>query len=102
MHVIITLHIRIPKRRSAPMVVSAIAHLPGQSPHHEPHVVTPLDPRPGCTADDVAGRVNRLQRTPIPLDAPAWFFELVRQKDAQGLVREAVRDAVRQAKRQRA
>lgn len=95
MHVMITLHIRIPKRATAPMVATAIAHPPEQSPHHEPHIVTRLDPRPGYTSDDVAGRVNRLQRTPLPLEVPAWFFDLERQNDAQELVLEAIRDAVR-------
>lgn len=100
MHVIFTLHIRMPKRMSAPMAVSVIAHLPGQSPHDEPHVVTPFDRRPAYTSDDVAGRVNRLQRTRIPLDALSWFFEPERQKDTQELVLEAVRAAAQHVRRQ--
>lgn len=81
------------------MVASAIAHPPAQSPHHELHVVTRLDLCPGRTADDVVCRIRPLQRMPIPLDVPAWFFDRERQKDAQGVVLEAVRDTVRQAKR---
>ncbi len=49
MLVTIMLHIRIPKRPTAPMVATAIAHLPGQSPHDEPRFVTLLNPRPGST-----------------------------------------------------
>lgn len=64
MLVTITLHIRIPKRSTAPMVATAIARLSGESPHDEPRFVTSLDPRPGSTADDSVCRIRPLQRTP--------------------------------------